>query len=401
MPEAQHRLRLGVLASHPIQYQSPIFRELAGRCELQVFYAHRQSPRGQADAGFGVAFEWDVDLLSGFPHRFLANRARQPGTDRFLGCDTPEIAAAIASGGFDAFLVMGWNLKSYWQAVRACHRAGVPVMVRGDSQRATQHGVLKRLAKEISHRWLLRQFDGWLYVGQRNRQYLLHYGADPQRMFFAPHSVDVPAFRHAARAADRAALRGSHGLAEGEQVILFAGKLLARKRPADLVEAAGRLRAGGRRAMLMWVGDGPERDALAVLGRQRNVPMVFLGFRNQSALAQVYRMADVLALPSDGTETWGLVVNEALACGTPCVVSDACGCAPDLVLPGTSGAVFAQGNVDALASALDHVLSQPVDAAAISALCNSYSPSATAEGIVEAARRLSVPGSSSPKALHT
>ena len=70
------RLRLAVLASHPVQYYAPMFQELARRLELEVFYAHQATPDQQAAAGFGQAFEWDVDLLSGYRHTFLKNVAR-------------------------------------------------------------------------------------------------------------------------------------------------------------------------------------------------------------------------------------------------------------------------------------------------------------------------------------
>src|SRR5690349_5865821 len=111
--------RLAVLTSHPIQYYAPLFRELAGRFDLHVFFAHRATPEEQAAAGFGVPFEWDVDLLSGYPHSFLKNVAQDPGTGRFSGCDTPEIGARLREGGFAALLLTGWNLKSFLQGLIA------------------------------------------------------------------------------------------------------------------------------------------------------------------------------------------------------------------------------------------------------------------------------------------
>ncbi|MDP1907336.1 MAG: hypothetical protein Q8K85_03475, partial [Hyphomicrobium sp.] len=74
-------MRIGFLISHPIQYFTPLFRELAKHCDLTVFYAHRQTAEQQASAGFDVAFEWDVDLLSGYHSKFLRNVARAPSTD--------------------------------------------------------------------------------------------------------------------------------------------------------------------------------------------------------------------------------------------------------------------------------------------------------------------------------
>ena len=72
-------MRLAIVASHPIQYHAPLFRELAKRVDLTVFFAHRATPADQAKAGFGVDFDWDIDLLSGYEHVFLHNVARNPG----------------------------------------------------------------------------------------------------------------------------------------------------------------------------------------------------------------------------------------------------------------------------------------------------------------------------------
>ena len=75
-------MRLAIVTSHPIQYQAPIFRALAKTLELDVYFAHRATAQDQAAAGFGVAFEWDSDLLTGYRHTFLENVARSPATGR-------------------------------------------------------------------------------------------------------------------------------------------------------------------------------------------------------------------------------------------------------------------------------------------------------------------------------
>src|SRR5689334_18376911 len=116
--------RIGILSTHPIQYYSPWYRALSRRPELEVtvYYAHRQTAQGQADGGFGVAFEWDIPLLDGYRSHFLQNVARRPSVFDHYGCDTPEIAEHIARERFDAFIVHGWYNRSYWQAMRACWR---------------------------------------------------------------------------------------------------------------------------------------------------------------------------------------------------------------------------------------------------------------------------------------
>ena len=380
--------KVGILASHPIQYQAPLFRELARLCNLHVFFAHQQTAQAQAAAGFGVAFEWDVDLLSGYTHTFLPNVAKHPDAGAFMGCDTPDIAKQISSGKFDAFLVTGWHLKAYWQAISACHRNNVPVIVRGDSQLGTPRSWFKQAAKRLIYPWVIRQFDGCLHVGQRNREYLEYYGAPARSLFFAPHCVDILAFSESAAAVNRSEVRAGWGLQPQDHAVLFVGKLLARKRPDDLVRAAAQLVKQGKPVVLVWAGDGPARQSLLELGALLHVPMVFLGFCNQSQLPAVYRAADVLALPSEGSETWGLVVNEAMACGTPCVVSNASGCAPDMVLRGVTGEVFAMGQVDALALALSRALMIERDTRQIAAHSARYSVTATASGVLAAVATL-------------
>lgn len=371
--------RIGFLISHPIQYYAPIFRELAGHCDLTVFFAHRQTAEQQARAGFGVAFDWDVDLLSGYDSRFLVNVARQPSTDRFAGCDTPGIAEEIARGGFDAFVVPGWALRSYWQAVRACRHRGVPVLARGDSQLGSRRKSAVRFVKALAFSQLLRRFDGFLYVGQRNREYLLHYGVPPERLFFSPHCVDNDAFAAASSGIDRG---------RGQRRVLFVGKLIGRKRPADLLHAVARL--DDKAVQVAFAGAGELESELRQIAAASSVHADFMGFVNQSELPAVYASADLLVLPSDGQETWGLVVNEAMACGIPAVVSDAVGCGPDLIEPGLTGATFPMGDVAALASAIEKVLSFDAGSTRrhLAAKMALYSPARAAAAIVDATTTL-------------
>jgi hypothetical protein len=175
------RLRIGVLVTHPIQYYAPWFRHLAERVDLDVYYAHRQDSRGQAAAGFGVPFEWDVPLLEGYSYHWLKNISRKPGLSHFRGCDTPELSDLIRPDRFDAFLVIGWNRKCHWQAIRACWRHRVPVLMRGDSQRPMVKSRLKAMLKAVPYRWFLPRINAHLYVGQRNREYLEQYGVTDEQ----------------------------------------------------------------------------------------------------------------------------------------------------------------------------------------------------------------------------
>jgi len=364
-------MRLGILTSHPIQYYAPWFRALAEEIDLDVLFSCRPNATEQGE-GFDTAFTWDIDLLSGYRHQFLRNVAKHPGTNRFSGCNTPEIRNIICKNQYDAFIVSGWNLRSYWQAVCACRSNNVPVLVRGDSQLAKSQFSLKRFVKRAIYPLMLKQFDGFLYVGRRNREYLTYYGVPAEKMFFAPHFVDNQRFIKQAEATrdQRSEIRDQWRIPRDAFCVLFCGKFIPKKRPLDLVKAAQLLLSSHPelKLHLLFVGSGelgPELRATCNVVFNADDPnsyrpalnsrkprATFAGFLNQTEISRAYVAADCLVLPSDSRETWGLVVNEAMVCGLPAIVSDAIGCAPDLIDEGRTGFTFEVGNSSHLAQRL-------------------------------------------------
>ena len=341
--------RLAIVASHPVQYQVPWFRALAAEpgLEVEVLFGHYASGREQAAAGFGVEFDWDTPLLEGYPHRFLRNAAKEPSVNTFAGVDTPEIGDVLRTGRYDAVLVSGWHTRSYLQAMRACWREGRPVMVRSDSNLRNPRPWWLRLAKDLPWRYFIWRMDACLAAGTWSKDYFLYYGADPKRIFVVPHSTPVDP-----RCADvvslRQAARQRWGIPDDAFVALFAGKFIDVKRPLDFIRAVA---ASEGTVFGLLAGDGPLRRTAENLATALAASVHFAGFLNQGEMGQAYAAADVLVLPSE-RETWGLVVNEAMAWGLPCIVSSEVGCGPDLVDPGITGYVFPLDDVAGLAALL-------------------------------------------------
>jgi glycosyltransferase involved in cell wall biosynthesis len=383
-------IRLAVVTTHPIQYQAPWFRALAARpgIDLKVFFGHQATAREQADAGFGLEFEWDVSLLDGYQHCFMRNVATKPSLHSFGGIDNPDIKTIISQERFDAVIINGWHYKSAWQTMRACWKTRTPVMARSDSTLRTERGLARKATKLPLYRWFVPKLDACLPVGTWSRDYFLHYGARPDRIFVVPHVVDPDAFtRNTREQVPVRELRRQWQLDEDATVFLFAGKFVPNKRPLDFVKAISAAHDRGAQLMGLMVGDGPLRQACEEEVRTSEAPVRFAGFVNQSLMPQAYAAADVLVLPS-GDETWGMVVNEAMAGGKPCLVSDRVGCGPDLIVAGETGEIFRAGDVEHLTSLLeaystrrDRLMEM---SAGIQRKVNGCSMDAAIEGVVRA-----------------
>ncbi len=341
--------------THPIQYFTPLLEALArvDGNRFEVLYCSAELETSHAEAGFGIEYKWDIPLLEGYPYRVLRNRAAKPSTMRFWGLDNPELKSVIASRKYQAVILNGWHFKSAWQAIFACRSNRIPVLVRSDSHLRTPRSPLKQAAKWAPYRSFIPRFDACLPAGAWSQEYFLHYGARPDRIFRVPHCVDNRRFEQQARALgqEREVLRRRWGLPSSAVVYLLAGKLIPIKRPLDFLQALERSMAAGAPVAGLVAGDGPLRAQCEEYVRSHQLPVGFGGFLNQSRMAEAYAAADALVLPSE-SETWGLIVNEAMASGLPCFVSDHVGCGPDLVEESVTGGCFRMGDIQGLAEVM-------------------------------------------------
>jgi glycosyltransferase involved in cell wall biosynthesis len=362
--------RLAIFTSHPIQYQAPFFRALAASSIVQptVYFGSRHGADVAMDAGFGQAFRWDIPLLDGYEHAFLPNTASKPDVSRFNGVRLSRPETVLTRGNHDALLLLGWQTLAHVQMLRAAWQLGIPVILRGESTLQREPAAPARASARrlmwlpIRRRLYHAAFDrvqAFLAIGSRNRDYYRSFGVPDEKLYWAPYAVDNDRFAlgETAREAARARIRSRLNVGRDTVVFASSAKLIARKRPFDLVDAVVALRMRGADAHALFIGDGEERAAL----EQRAVAlgigdaMTVAGFVNQQELPDWYAAADALVLPSDSRETWGLVVNEAMAAGLPVVVSDAAGCSVDLVRDGENGFTYACGDVVALTDRLTSV----------------------------------------------
>ena len=340
------RSRLGIVVTHPIQYQVPLYRYLATWTSVEpvVLFLSEHGLLESFDRGFGRSLQFDIPLTGGYEYEVVRNRSIKPYVSAPWGVFNPALPRIIKRSRLDVILVHGYSSLSHWLAYATAAYCGIPYMLRGESRPDRKSApIYKRAAKRALIRPLIRHAGACLAIGTLNRDFYVSYGARTHRIFPAPYSVDTERFTRAGEIgrARRTLLLESLGLAPELPLVLFAAKLQPWKAPLDLVAAMDRL---DRPANLVVIGDGPLRVDVERLAASRPW-MRTLGFVNQTAIGQWYGATDLFVLPSRH-EPWGLAVNEAMAAGAVPIVSDAVGCGPDLVAD--IGWIYPAGDVPAL-----------------------------------------------------
>ncbi len=390
--------------------------------DLKVFYTWPQAVKGFDDPDFKGKIEWDIPLLEGYSYELVENISKNPSSKNWKGIDNPSLIKKVKEFNPNAILIFGWKFKSHFALMR--HFKGkVPVWFRGDStlldyaiqsfkqiikssnrqfDSLTVRQIIKFKIRQSILTFVYRNIDKAFYVGTNSKNYFKAHGLKENQLVLAPHAIDNDRFTNYPDAETKAhEWRTELGIKPEEKVILFAGKLEAKKNPVLLLKAIQKLNHSTpitqnspltthyskltthySKLKLLFLGSGPLETQLKELAN--NDPnIIFLPFQNQSQMPLVYRLADVFCLPSQGPEeTWGLAVNEALASGRPVLVSDKVGCTIDLVNPNV-GKIFQSNNMENLIIKLQEVLQQNITPAVCQKHIESWSFEAICKSIEE------------------
>jgi glycosyltransferase involved in cell wall biosynthesis len=347
-------MRLAIITTHPIQYYAPVFKLLADKIDVKVFYTWGNEAQEKFDPGFGKTISWDIPLLDGYSYEWVKNTSTQPGSHNFKGIVNPGLINQIKSWQADAVLVYGWAYDSHLKVMRH-FKNKIPVYFRGDSTLLDVKPSAKQLLRTIFLRWVYGHVDHAFYAGSNNDAYFKKYGLKDKQLTFAPHAIDNDRFA-AEKGEEASKIRSNLGIKPGDTLILFAGKFEEKKSPDLLLNAF--LTLDVPNTHLLFVGNGILEETLKT-NACRNSNVHFLSFQNQLAMPATYQACNLFCLPSQGPgETWGLAVNEAMAAGKPVLVSNKCGCATDLVNPGVTGEIFEAGNVSSLKKKLHSLIGE-------------------------------------------
>jgi glycosyltransferase involved in cell wall biosynthesis len=357
---------LAVIGTHPVQYHAPVYRAVAERFGVPVhaIYGSDFSIKGGFDRLFQQSITWDNFTLDPITTTFLST----------VEDWTPQSDSEITAAGLDgvlkklapaAVLLTGYYPKFHLSAFLTVRWRGIPILFRAETTDHTWEGSpIKAWLRDGLLRMLYRNCHCLLPVGTHSYEHYKRLGCPESKLLFAPYCVDTSAFAadEEARSSLREPKRRELGVRDDDILLMFSGKLARHKGPQLLIEAVRSMAPADRdRMLVVFVGSGPEQNRLRELASAaEHVRTCFAGFQNQTQLSPYYHAADLLVMPSTPyppyKETWGLVVNEALHHGVPCVVSDAVGCAVDLIEPGKTGEVTGTGDAASLAAGIRRAL---------------------------------------------
>jgi glycosyltransferase involved in cell wall biosynthesis len=372
--------RLVLITEIIAPYRIPVFNALARRdgVDLHVIFlaetdkAVRQWHIYTDDVHFSYevlpSWRWRAGK-----HNLLVNRGLWPALD----AAHPQ---AIVCGGY--------NYPASWGALWWARRRNVRFLLWTESNQRDQRS--GRAAVEWLKRYFVNSCNAFVVPGKSSFAYLRTFGVSEQVIFTAPNAVDNNFFATQAESAKcyPAAFREKLGLPR--RFILFVGRLIPEKGAFDLLEAYAKLESGLRSEVgLVFAGDGVSREELAQQAKRISPGTVcFPGFAHREDLAGLYALAETLVLPTH-SDTWGLVVNEAMACGLPIIVSSVAGCSADLVEEGWNGYLVPPRDSEKLSVAINSLVRQPelqrqMSARSLERIRN-YSPEACADGLAAAA----------------
>jgi glycosyltransferase involved in cell wall biosynthesis len=337
--------KLAIITTHPIQYYAPVFKLLGAseRLDIKVYYTRGEETLQQFDPGFGKLISWDIPLLEGYSYQWVLHR---------------NLIAQVASWQPDALLVYGWSFNGHLNCLRFFKKK-IPVYFRGDSTLLNEPTGLKKLLRKLYLSWVYKHVDHAFYVGTNNKAYFKKHDLKNYQLSFAPHAIDNARFEDKQDLSVKE-LRASLSVSDDEVLILYAGKFESRKNVKLLLMAFITLCKPG--VHLLLVGNGIEEVQLKRSAQKSalSANIHFLPFQNQSQMPVIYQASDLFCLPST-SETWGLAVNEAMACSKAVLVSDKVGCAVDLVKDGYNGWIFKAQSLTSLTQHLTLLVNQSKD----------------------------------------
>ncbi len=326
--------RVLFITNYPSPYRVNFFDELGKSLDVTVLFADRVEQKVTRDAA------WFEDSRGGFRMVQLKKRILT-----VHGRDLCVDVTQWVRKDFDAIVVCGYSSPTAILAMAYMRLYKIPFYMEVDGGLIRPDSRLKYAIKKR----LVTLPNAWISSGRFTTQYLTHYGADESKVQYYPFSSlwerDIPASVPIME--EKQQLRRKLGLQE-DRIVISVSRFIASKRLDMLIRSAADL---GQSVGVYLIGGEPRPEYLHLQETLGAGNVHFVGFLKKDRLAEYYRAADLFALPTQ-TDVWGLVINEAMACGLPVITTDRCVAGLELIEDGRNGYIIPVDDQQALTQAI-------------------------------------------------
>ena len=338
--------KLAIITTHPIQYQTPLFKKLAKKLpNLQVFFASRHGLSSKyIDPEFKKNIKWDIGsrMLDGYKSEFSKNQNKNINQ---FSLNFLNLEKKLIKGNFDHILVLGWNNLLYISAILYALKHKIKLILRVETNLLLKINPIKRLIKTIILKNLFKKINYFLAIGILNKNFLLNHNVPRKKIYPGPYFVDNNFFSKKIKKKSKSK----------KKIVLFVGKLIQRKNPFEFLNLA-QMFIKNKKIQFIMIGDGIlKKECQQFINERRLNNVSLIGFVNQTQLKKYYQKSDLLIVPSY-YETWGLVINEAFASNIPVICSENCGASKDLILNGKTGFTYPTNELKILYTKTNKIL---------------------------------------------
>ena len=262
----------------------------------------------------------------------------------------------------EVVIIVGYSYLACWAALIWAKRKKRKAVVIIESHYLDRP---RSIIKENIKKLFVSRCDAALVDGTRHRDYTVSLGMKPENIFIKRGTgpVDISLYQREISRFKNNRIEICNKLNIPYKNFLYVGRFSLEKNIMLLLKAYKRLKKdeGGEHWGLILVGNGPQRkDMEDFISKNKIKDILFPGFKQKEELPLFYAISDVLILPSV-SEPWGLVVSEAMASGLPVLVSNRCGCYPDIVRDGINGFSFDPFNEDELFGFMEDIIQGKYD----------------------------------------
>ena len=339
------KYKVAMIYNMPSPYRIPLFNELAKNPNIDLcvyFETGREKNR-----------EWKVEHSDLFKYKILSGISLNFARDVYYNIN-PMIIKELIFNKYDVIITAGYGSFSTQIAFFIAKFLKIPFIL-GSGSTINEPRKIRSITLPLA-KLIVKYADAYVAYGTNAKKYLMHLGAPERDIFISYNTVDTDFFKDKClKCGNRKNVIKKEFEIIEENLILYIGQFVERKGIKYLLEAHKKL-CDKHNLGLLLIGNGPQKDELVELCRRENIDGVyFIDFVQKDALPQYYAIADVFVLPST-EEVWGLVINEAMACGLPVISTDKVGASIDLIKHGVNGCVIPASDVDRLYESLAIIL---------------------------------------------